>query len=281
MRNLLSVVLLTVLSIVAHAQSLRIYYSKTHKTALNPVKTDQEDMILLIKPNETSYLSYEKIRQRVSKVRELQYLRTQSTETMPTLSADPGRTVTCAEMVRKPGEDKATVIDFLGQYYAYTDNLEKIQWNIEKEIREEHGYPVKKATGVFRGRTWTAWFSEDIPVPAGPWLLGGLPGLIVHAYDENKEIEFRMTAIEDEKIEDEVLTENDKVLKETGTLNRKISNVSKQEFFRLRKTMAKDPKAFRKTIYSQAMSVQDYGILNDNSWLIVPANPIDKKESTY
>lgn len=45
------------------------------------------------------------------------------------------------------------------------------------------GYRCSLATATYKGRTWYAWYAEDIPFDAGPWKLGGLPGLILRAYD--------------------------------------------------------------------------------------------------
>lgn len=52
------------------------------------------------------------------------------------------------------------------------------------------GYHCQLAKTNFKGRTWYAWYAEDIPLPEGPWKLIGLPGLILKAYDENKEYSF-------------------------------------------------------------------------------------------
>lgn len=52
------------------------------------------------------------------------------------------------------------------------------------------GYHCQLAKTNFKGRTWYAWFAEDIPLPEGPWKLIGLPGLTLKAYDENKEYSF-------------------------------------------------------------------------------------------
>ena len=45
------------------------------------------------------------------------------------------------------------------------------------------GYRCSMAVANYKGRTWYAWYAEDIPLDAGPWKLGGLPGLILRAYD--------------------------------------------------------------------------------------------------
>ena len=45
------------------------------------------------------------------------------------------------------------------------------------------GYRCSMAVTNYKGRTWYAWYAEDIPLDAGPWKLGGLPGLILRAYD--------------------------------------------------------------------------------------------------
>lgn len=45
------------------------------------------------------------------------------------------------------------------------------------------GYRCSLAVTNYKGRTWYAWYAEDIPLDAGPWKLGGLPGLILRAYD--------------------------------------------------------------------------------------------------
>ena len=43
---------------------------------------------------------------------------------------------------------------------------------------------------TFKGRTWTAWFTADIPLDNGPWKLCGLPGLILRAYDSKQQYIF-------------------------------------------------------------------------------------------
>lgn len=65
--------------------------------------------------------------------------------------------------------------------FTVVDNWMEISWKIENVFREIAGYHCQKATGSFRGRTYIAWFTRDVPVSYGPWKLFGLPGLIVKA----------------------------------------------------------------------------------------------------
>lgn len=64
---------------------------------------------------------------------------------------------------------------------VYKDTPPPIDWKISNETKTILGFPCKKATATFRGRKYTAWYTEDIAVSQGPWKLRGLPGLILAA----------------------------------------------------------------------------------------------------
>ena len=59
------------------------------------------------------------------------------------------------------------------------------------------GYRCSLAVTTYKGRTWYAWYAEDIPLDAGPWKLGGLPGLILRAYDSQRHYVFDATGMEE------------------------------------------------------------------------------------
>ena len=65
------------------------------------------------------------------------------------------------------------------------------EWEITAEIKIIREHQCKKAKAVFMGREWEAWFTEDIPINFGPWLLWGLPGLVLEARDSKDEIRFQ------------------------------------------------------------------------------------------
>ncbi len=102
-----------------------------------------------------------------------------------------------------------TLIDFQHRsfeigYHALTvhiigksDNLEMPQWELhDTTTTSTLGYEVKMATADFMGRKWTIWYTEEIPVPAGPWLLCGAPGLIVHAKDSENIFIFKLLNVD-------------------------------------------------------------------------------------
>ena len=90
-----------------------------------------------------------------------------------------------------------TVTDGLREdQVTYRDTLNAQQWTITDSTREVLGYMCQQATADFRGRHWTAWFATDIPVSDGPWKLGGLPGLILEAYDKGHQYTFTAVGLE-------------------------------------------------------------------------------------
>lgn len=83
----------------------------------------------------------------------------------------------------------------IGNTYV-KDIVPYIKWKILSETKKIGAFECTKATSNFSGREYTAWFSIDIPLPYGPWKLTGLPGLILEAYDTDKEIYFYFKSIE-------------------------------------------------------------------------------------
>jgi len=90
-------------------------------------------------------------------------------------------------------------LPYLDNVLVYEEELPNIKWDISDENIEIAGYKCQKAEAYFRGRKYIAWFSLDIPSSAGPWKLGGLPGLILKAYDTDKQYIFECIGIAQKK----------------------------------------------------------------------------------
>ena len=74
-----------------------------------------------------------------------------------------------------------------------TGDLSLPEWLLSDEQKEIEGYVCKKASARYLGRDWTVWYSEEIPLQAGPWLLWGAPGLILEARDADELFVFKFT----------------------------------------------------------------------------------------
>ena len=80
--------------------------------------------------------------------------------------------------------------------YVCTEKAEEPTWTIVADSTAEViGNPCQLAVTDFRGRRWYAWYTDDIPISEGPWKLCGLPGLILRAYDEQRQYEFECTGM--------------------------------------------------------------------------------------
>ena len=123
------------------------------------------------------------------------------------------------------------------QGYCYVDSLHTQTWTMGDSTREVLGYTCQQATADFRGRRWTAWFTTDIPVSDGPWKLGGLPGLILKAYDEGQQHVF--TAIGLERVKDEPI-----IFNQQDGRNRRFEPTNRLDFLRMERRFLMDSNSF-------------------------------------
>ena len=72
----------------------------------------------------------------------------------------------------------------LMNYYAVIEPLPKMKWKLSTEQKVIGKYNCKKATVEFRGRTYEAWYTLQIPISLGPWKFNGLPGIILAVEDQ-------------------------------------------------------------------------------------------------
>lgn len=80
-------------------------------------------------------------------------------------------------------------------YYKYEEEMIRPEWVIDESVTEtKSGYKCHKATADYLGRAWTAWYTPEVPTPAGPWKLWGLPGLIVEASEADGIYSFSLSS---------------------------------------------------------------------------------------
>ena len=70
-------------------------------------------------------------------------------------------------------------------WFRYDEEMPSLEWELCDSVSNVLGYECLSARCRFRGRVWTVFYTEEIPLMNGPWKLHGLPGLIMKASDEN------------------------------------------------------------------------------------------------
>jgi len=83
---------------------------------------------------------------------------------------------------------------FLKVNYLTIDST-TINWTLHPDTLIILGYRCQKATCTFKGRSYIAWFSIEIPYSIGPWKLKGLPGIILKADDSKGHVSFQAKGI--------------------------------------------------------------------------------------
>lgn len=114
--------------------------------------------------------------------------------------------------------DKLIVFDkILNVTYNY-EAEERSKWNFFNEIKKIQGYTCKKAVGKYHDKIITVWYTEEIPIPEGPYTFKNLPGLVLEAYDSKEHFHFTLESLKRVKkpiqpLEGTVSTEYSKFVK--------------------------------------------------------------------
>ena len=78
----------------------------------------------------------------------------------------------------------------------YEEGLPQLSWETTGRDTTVCGYACLQAKARMYGRDWTVWFAPEIPVSYGPYVLGGLPGLIMDAEDADGLFHFTAVGLE-------------------------------------------------------------------------------------
>lgn len=140
------------------------------------------------------------------------------------------------------------------EHFVIHEKLLNTKWHLSNEKKEILGYQCQKATGIFRGRQYTLWFSSEIPASFGPWKFNGLPGLILEVKENSGALEFlalkitltNTTEIDKEIFEEDINLDNYITLKDYQNIRTK-----KEEEF-MKKIIASMPKGTKATSFNMA-----------------------------
>lgn len=118
-----------------------------------------------------------------------------------------------------------------GDYYKYQEELPAFHWTIVNEKKKIWDYTCQKAVCQFRGRSYEAWFTSEIPVNDGPWKFCGLPGLILEVHDTKNQYSFEFVGLR-------------KSNANIAELPHQYTKVSREKYNKIYKNYIKDPIAF-------------------------------------
>lgn len=221
-----------------------VYQEKYIKNANQPDKFSYDEHVLVISGNRSAYYS-RNARLRSEMKDSLLKQGLSSAEIIGAIQATPkGRELEIYK--NQPINGKYLHYDKNTKLFRYEDELPKIAWETGEEVKSILGYQCQKATGSLYGREWTVWFTMDIPVSDGPWLLCGLPGLILEATDGDNI--FHFTTVE--------LSNNASISVEPT--NKKYIKCTREEYLTQRAKFEEDPLGMlQKTMGIKVMKVRD------------------------
>ncbi len=124
--------------------------------------------------------------------------------------------------------------------YQYTEEIPFFVWLLHPEQKQLLNYRVEKASTFYKGRKWTAWYSNEIPINNGPYLFQGLPGLILELYDDRGHFHFITKAID--------FSPQQMYLKE----QKRLIHLKKSDFLSTERTFHESPHYFHEStkVYS-------------------------------
>ncbi|WP_299776619.1 GLPGLI family protein [uncultured Formosa sp.] len=232
MKNISLLIFFLIVSLPLTAQPDAVYTSVNYHTKLNLDYPAEQYYTLVFKGNRSSYIEKEYIAVPIPNSKTVDYTNHEESEIFYVNNVE--KTLHFQEYIDS-------------KKYLVTANFPKIKWDITSTVTDTVlGHLCNKAVGNFRGRTYTAWYTPEIPVPFGPWKLQGLPGLILKVTDSLNQIDITATRLEfktlktlDEKLD--LPTDYKKIIDEKTFLDMRFASRMEQ-IQRIRATMSREAK---------------------------------------
>ncbi len=155
------------------------------------------------------------------------------------------------QLVKDFSTNKVDKVGIIGMKEYYVQNeIPQIKWEIKESSKVILGYNCQEAVGQLAGREYHVWFTTELPFQDGPWLLNGLPGLILEAVDSKGEISFKAKSISENTNVNEIV---DSIYDYS-----KCIKIKEKDYRKTVEMFIKDPIA-----YSQAQ-VQGTSVVNED-----------------
>jgi len=90
---------------------------------------------------------------------------------------------------------KLQQVEYLTRLFLVNSEIETVPWKLGSEKKKVLDYTCMKAAMILDDQDIVAWFSPEIPVPLGPSIFNGLPGLIL-AVERNGETAYVASSVQ-------------------------------------------------------------------------------------
>ena len=151
-----------------------------------------------------------------------------------------------------------------GPIFKYKEAIPKINWKLLTEKKIIMGYSCQKAETTFRGRTYEAWFTSQIPLKEGPYKFHGLPGLILEISDSQKHYIFNCIGIQLANKEEPILY-----------WDWEIQETSREKLNNLIKRFHEQPANVAQTLGIRVSFMDSNNNTKDSKTISYPYNPIE------
>jgi GLPGLI family protein len=250
--------------------AIRVFYEmKSVADTLHPEQNDRDYMVLEIGEKRISRFYSDNKRRMDSLMLELIKLNPKNINMNQQVLKDNGISSTGdkREIFKNHPSGKMTITDHIvSTDYLYEEELNDISWQIEQETKMYLSYLCQKASAVFRGRSYEAWFAPDLPISDGPWKFVGLPGLILSIEDNRHYFSFQAVGIENAA--SPVLFPKKNYVK-----------TSRKEVEKIRKRFIEDPMGFITNSFPNAnieiKMTDESGLEKTGKEVKFPYNPIE------
>jgi GLPGLI family protein len=235
--------------------SLKVSYKLTYikdTTQLNTKYTDLQ--VLMIGKHTSKYFSQQYVEYN-------KYIKQLNKKSIP----NAPRGTLGIEIFKDFISNKLSMTDLksdLGSSFLYKEDFPQITWTILNENQTILSNQCQKATAIFRGRKYEAWFTTKIPINNGPWKFGGLPGLILKISDTQNNFVFECIGIESLKTKEPI-----------KFYNIDYKELKREEYNQLVKRFHKNTIPFYKALGS---GVYDMDAGKEKTFEQLPFNPIEK-----
>lgn len=171
--------ILIFLSCSFYAQNFKLNYRLTYKEDSLSSDITNKNMILLVQASKSRFLTEQQY-----KVDSLKSIGSK----VPAMGDNSFSVINYEESL------SFKYFFFIKDIYSVKEYI-TLDWQLKPETRKISTYLCRKAILKYKGRTWEAWYTQDLPIQAGPYIFRNLPGLIIYMEDSTGSYKFSLESI--------------------------------------------------------------------------------------